>query len=164
MSSTFEFCIPTTGTKVPSEPEWFHEIKYDSFRLCVERNGDRVRLITRGGYDWAKRFPWIAESALQNRYKHFVIDGEAVILGVDGISDFNALHSGKQNDQVQLFAFDVLAMEGDDLRDLPLSMTFPKDSYRFCNEIRQPPPSWKRPRVYGNPPHSAGIEHHFYAY
>jgi ATP-dependent DNA ligase len=81
-----------------------------------------VRLITRGGYDWTKRFPWIVESALKNRQKHFVIDGEAVILGVDGYSDFDALHSGKHNEEVQLCAFDVLAMNGDDLRDLPLSM------------------------------------------
>jgi bifunctional non-homologous end joining protein LigD len=54
--------------------------------------------------------------------KRFVLDGEAVILGVDGISDFNALHSGKNNEEVQLCAFDVLAMDGYDLRDLPLSM------------------------------------------
>jgi bifunctional non-homologous end joining protein LigD len=46
----------------------------------------------------------------------------AVILGVDGITDFNALHSGKHKEEVQLCAFDLLAMEGDDLRDLPLSM------------------------------------------
>jgi bifunctional non-homologous end joining protein LigD len=75
-----------------------------------------------GGYDWTKRFPWIAEAALKNRQKQFVIDGEAVILGVDGYSDFNALHSGKHGEEVQLCAFDVLAMDGDDLRDLPLSM------------------------------------------
>jgi hypothetical protein len=91
----FDFCLPTTGTKVPSSPEWLHEIKYDGYRLRVERNGDRARLITRGGYDWTKRFPWIVEAALKNRQKHFVIDGEAVILGVDGISDFDALHSGR---------------------------------------------------------------------
>jgi bifunctional non-homologous end joining protein LigD len=122
MSSAFEFCIPTTGTKVPSGPEWLHEIKFDGYRLRVERNGDRVRLITKGGFDWTKRFPWIAEAALKNRQQHFVIDGEAVILGVDGYSDFNALHSGKHNDEVQLLAFDVPAMDGDDLRNLPLSM------------------------------------------
>jgi bifunctional non-homologous end joining protein LigD len=58
----------------------------------------------------------------ENRRRQFVIDGEAVILGVDGVSDFNALHSGKQNGEVQLCAFDVLALDGDDLRDLPLSM------------------------------------------
>jgi len=122
MLKAFEFCIPTRGTEVPSSPDWLHEIKFDGYRLRVERNGDRVRLITRGGYDWTKRFPWIAESALKNRQKQFVIDGEAVILGVDGYSDFNALHSGKHNDEVQLCAFDVLAMNRDDLRDLPLSM------------------------------------------
>jgi bifunctional non-homologous end joining protein LigD len=44
------------------------------------------------------------------------------VLGVDGISDLNALHSGKHNDEVQLYAFDILALDGDDLRPLPLSM------------------------------------------
>jgi bifunctional non-homologous end joining protein LigD len=118
----YDFCIPTSGTSVPAGPDWLHEIKFDGYRLRVERNGDRVRLITKGGYDWTKRFPWIAEAALKNRQKNFVIDGEAVILGVDGYSDFNALHSGRHNDEVQFLAFDVLAMHGDDLRDLPLSM------------------------------------------
>jgi len=51
-----------------------------------------------------------------------VIDGEAIIRGIDGYSDFNALYSGKHNDEVELIAFDVLALDGDDLRDLPLSM------------------------------------------
>jgi ATP dependent DNA ligase domain len=89
----FEFCLPATGTKVPASPEWLHEIKFDGYRLRVERNGERVRLMTRGGYDWTKRFPLIVEAALKNLQKHFVIDGEAVILGVDGYSDFKALHS-----------------------------------------------------------------------
>jgi bifunctional non-homologous end joining protein LigD len=117
----FEFCIPTVGKAVPSAPEWFHEIKFDGYRLRVERDGDSVRLITRGGYDWTKRFPWIAEAALKNRRSQFVIDGEAVILGADGVSDFNALHSRKQNHEVQLCAFDVLVMDGEDLRSLHLS-------------------------------------------
>jgi ATP-dependent DNA ligase len=51
-----------------------------------------------------------------------VIDGEAVILGVDRRSDFNALHSGKQNEEVHICAFDVLALGGEDLRARPLSM------------------------------------------
>jgi ATP-dependent DNA ligase len=49
-----------------------------------------VRLITRGGYDWMKRYAWIVEASLENRIKHFVLGGEAVVPGVDGISDFNA--------------------------------------------------------------------------
>src|SRR6516165_7828613 len=122
MLKSFEFCIPIRGTQVPAGPEWYHEIKYDGFRLRVERDGDRVRLITRGGYDWTKRYPWIAEAARKIRQNRFVLDGEAVILGVDGISDFNALHSGKHDDEVQLCAFDILVEGGDDLRKLPLHL------------------------------------------
>jgi bifunctional non-homologous end joining protein LigD len=73
MFKAFEFCLPTTGTKVPAGAEWLHEIKYDGFRLRVERDGDRVRLITRGDYDWTKRYPWIVEAALKNRQKQFVL-------------------------------------------------------------------------------------------
>ncbi|MGV7219038.1 ATP-dependent DNA ligase [Bradyrhizobium sp. UFLA05-112] len=62
------------------------------------------------------------EVARKNRHRHFVIDGEAVILGVDGISDFNALHSRMHDHEVQLYAFDILTMGGDDLRPLPLHM------------------------------------------
>jgi bifunctional non-homologous end joining protein LigD len=122
MLKAFDFCIPTCGTKVPSAPDWLHEVKYDGYRLRVERNGDRVRLITRNGYDWTNRYPWIVEAALKNRQKQFIIDGEAVILGVDGIPDFNALHSRKQDNEVQLYAFDIMALDGEDLRQLPLSL------------------------------------------
>jgi len=119
---SFDFCLPTKSTIVPNGSDWLHEIKYDGYRLRLERDGDRVRLITRGGYNWIDRYPWIFDSALKNRHRQFVIDGEAVVLGVDGISDFNALHFGKQNDEVQLYAFDILALDGDDLRRLPLSL------------------------------------------
>jgi len=64
-----------------------------------------------GGYDWTKRFPWVVEAALKHRQPRFLIDGEAVILGVDGISDFDALHSGRHNEEVQLCAFDILALD-----------------------------------------------------
>jgi ATP-dependent DNA ligase len=117
----YEFSLPTKGDTVPTGPDWIHEIKYDGYRLLVIRDA-RVRLLSRSGLDWTKRFPWIAEAALQNRQTRFVIDGEAVVLGVDGISDFDALHSGEHNHEVQLYAFDILALDGEDLRDMPLSM------------------------------------------
>ena len=106
---------------MPAAPGWFHELKMDGYRLRLERDGAGVRLITKGSYDWTKRFPWIVAAALKNRQRQFVIDGEAVILGVDGRSDFNALHSGRHGAEVQLCAFDVLALGGEDLRALPLS-------------------------------------------
>jgi ATP-dependent DNA ligase len=58
MQLIFDFCLPTKSTSVPDGPDWLQEIKFDGYRLSVERNGDRVRLITKGGYDWTKRFFW----------------------------------------------------------------------------------------------------------
>jgi bifunctional non-homologous end joining protein LigD len=81
-----------------------------------------VRLFTRNGYDWTDRYPLIVESALKNRSGSFVIDGEAVLLGVDGVSDFDGLHTRKHDAEVQLYAFDCLALDGEDLRKLPLSL------------------------------------------
>ena len=61
----FEPCIPTRGTKVPAGPDWFHEIKHDGYRLIVQREGKRVRLLTRNGNDWSDRYPLIVEAALR---------------------------------------------------------------------------------------------------
>ena len=47
------------GTKVPDRPEWLHEIKHDGYRLIVQREGKRVRLLTRNGHDWSGRYPLI---------------------------------------------------------------------------------------------------------
>jgi bifunctional non-homologous end joining protein LigD len=118
----FEPCIPTRATKVPSGPDWIHEIKHDGYRLIVQRQDKRVRLFTRNGHDFTARYPLIVEAALKNRSNSFVIDGEAVLLGVDGVSDFDGLHSRQSDAEVQLYAFDCLALDGDDLRKLPLSM------------------------------------------
>jgi bifunctional non-homologous end joining protein LigD len=122
MPSTYAPCIPITGKAVPARPQWLHEIKYDGYRLILVREDKRVRLLTRNGHDWSDRYPWIVESALKNRFRQFVIDGEAVVLGVDGVADFNALHSRQHDEEVQLYAFDILALDGEDLRSLSLSM------------------------------------------
>ncbi len=83
-------------------------------RLQPDRNreGKRVRLLTRRGYDWSGRYPLIAEAALRLRKMYFVIDGEAVVLGPDGISDFEGLHSGRCNEDDRLYAFDLPADDG----------------------------------------------------
>ena len=120
--SKFEPCIPTKDTKVPDRPEWIHEVKHDGYRLIVQRDGKRVRLFTRNGHDWSGRYPLITEAALRNRNSSFVIDGEAALLGVDGVSDFNGLHSRKHDAEVEFYAFDMLVSDGEDLRKLPLSM------------------------------------------
>jgi hypothetical protein len=83
---------------VPTGSDWLHEIKYDGYRLMVIRKQDRVRLISRGGHDWADRFPLIVAAALKIPEKHFVLDGEVVVLDKEGKSDFDALAS-RQHDR-----------------------------------------------------------------
>jgi bifunctional non-homologous end joining protein LigD len=101
--SPFEPCI-----RVPARLDWLHEIKHDGYRLIVQKDHDRVRLFTRNGFDWSHRYPIIVEAALRDRSKSFVIDGEVVLLGVDGISDFAGLHCRQHDDQFELYAFDIL--------------------------------------------------------
>jgi ATP-dependent DNA ligase len=51
--------IPTKSTSILDGPDWLHEVRYDGYRLWLKRDGSRVRLITRGGYHWTDRYPWI---------------------------------------------------------------------------------------------------------
>jgi bifunctional non-homologous end joining protein LigD len=118
----YAFSLPTKSDKVPAGPDWIHEVKYDGYRMMIIRDQDRVRLISRGGNDWAKQFPLIVAAALKLRRKHFVIDGEVVVLDKDGVSDFEALASHKHDKRAQLYAFDMLASNGEDLRALPLAL------------------------------------------
>jgi ATP-dependent DNA ligase len=75
-----------------------------------------VRIGTRRGYDWTDRFPLIVEAAGRLRATLFVLDGEGVILRPDGVSDFDRLHSRGHDGEVQLLGFDLLELDGTDLR------------------------------------------------
>jgi bifunctional non-homologous end joining protein LigD len=69
-------------------PTGFHEIKHDGYRLIVRRDGPTVRLSTHRGYDWTDRYPAIAVAAAKLRAKSFTPDGEAVVVGHDGVARF----------------------------------------------------------------------------
>ncbi|MHC2578017.1 bifunctional non-homologous end joining protein LigD [Bradyrhizobium diazoefficiens] len=120
MQKRFEYCIPKAAQVVPAGGDWLHEVKYDGYRGRLIRDVQGVKLLSRGGLDWTWRFPWIVEIARKIRANQFVIDGEICVLDVQGTSDFDALHSGRCNEQAQLYAFDLVAHDGDDLRDSPL--------------------------------------------
>jgi bifunctional non-homologous end joining protein LigD len=113
-------CIPTRAVKPPTGPDWVHEIKHDGYRLQVRRDGDAVRLFTRRGYDWSGRYPAIAVTAMLLRARSFTLDGEAVVCGPDGVAIFDALHRRGTVTEAMLYAFDVLELDGEDLRGLPL--------------------------------------------
>jgi len=106
----YELCLVTAGKQVPAGPDWIHEVKHPGERLRAAALQDRDRLDQALPLDRRGRAEEPAEAFR---------DGEAVVLGVP---DFNALHSRKHEDEVQLYAFDVLAVAGDDLRHLPLNL------------------------------------------
>lgn len=115
-------CIPTRGTKVPSGPDWFHEIKHNGYRLIVQREGKRVRLLTRRGYDWSGRYPPHHPSRSQAPQKLFRYwrRGGGLRSGRD--LGFRRLHAGKRNVEARLYAFDLLMDEGVDMRDEALQV------------------------------------------
>ena len=113
-------CQPSKVARPPSGPLWVHEIKHDGYRLMVRRDGSRVRCFTRGGHDWANRFPAIVDAALRIKASSFLIDGEAVIARDDGTPDFHALRNRRRGREVVLHAFDLIGHDGDDLCGLPL--------------------------------------------
>jgi ATP-dependent DNA ligase len=113
-------CIPTRAYKVPTGPDWVHEIKHDGYRLIVRRDGDTVRLFTRRGYNWTGRYPAIAGTAIQLRAISFTLDGEACVCGPDGVAIFDALHRHGTVSEAMMYAFDLLELDGEDLRAMPL--------------------------------------------
>jgi ATP-dependent DNA ligase len=118
----YDFSLPTKSDKVPTGSDWIHEIKYDGYRMMVVRDQDRIRLISRGGYDWADRFPLVVSAALKLEQESFAIDGEVVVLGKEGKSDFDALSSRRHDKRAQLYAFDMLAGDGEDFRPQALTL------------------------------------------
>jgi bifunctional non-homologous end joining protein LigD len=113
-------CIPTRAVKPPAGPDWVHEIKHDGYRLQVRREGDKVRLFTRRGYDWSGRYPAIIVTAMQLRATSFTLDGETCVCGPDGVAIFDALHRHGTVSDAMLYAFDLLELDGQDLRGLAL--------------------------------------------
>jgi bifunctional non-homologous end joining protein LigD len=93
--------------------------KHDGYRLVVRRDGRTVRLYTRNAYDWTVRLPAIAAAAQRIKAKSFTTDGEAVILGPDGLSRFDELRRREAAHSAMLYAFDLIEHDGQDLRDLP---------------------------------------------
>lgn len=108
-----------TASKPPSGANWVHEIKHDGYRLLVRRVGALVQLFTRTGFNWTSRFPAIAPAAQQTRARSFMIDGEAVVLGPDGLSRFDELRRRERAYRVSHYAFDLIEQDGEDLRRRP---------------------------------------------
>jgi len=117
-----EFCIPTAGKAVPSGPDWIHEVKYDGYRMRLERERRPRPAVLEGGHDWTSGIPG-SRRPREDPQEPVHLDGEAVALNVGRrlrLQKRPALP--KYDDEVQLYAFDILTYDGDDLRKLPLHL------------------------------------------
>jgi bifunctional non-homologous end joining protein LigD len=106
-----EPCIPTRVEKPPTGPQWVHEIKHDGYRMQVRREGERVRLFTRRGYDWTDRYPRIIEAATALQASSFLIDGEVVVCGDDGVPSFELLRAKRRGAAAFMWAFDLIGAQ-----------------------------------------------------
>lgn len=113
-------CQPSPVATPPAGRDWFHEIKHDGIRLLVRREGERVRAFTRNGNDWATRYPAIAASAAGLKARSFLIDAEAVVADGAGLASFELLRGRTRHGQAFCWAFDLLELDGQDLRQEPL--------------------------------------------
>jgi len=115
-------CLPSSASQPPSGEEWLHEIKHDGFRVIARKDGASVRLYSRPGNDMTKRFPLIVKGLAQLRLWSCIIDGEAVACGEDGIASFDRIRYRQHDASVFLYAFDLVELNGDDLRRDPLAV------------------------------------------
>jgi bifunctional non-homologous end joining protein LigD len=107
---------PVLASKPPVGPDWVHEIKHDGYRLIVYRDGSLVRLYSRNANDWTTRLPGIAAAAERIKAESFTIDGEAVVIGPDGLSRFEELRRREAAHTAILYAFDLIELDGENLR------------------------------------------------
>jgi bifunctional non-homologous end joining protein LigD len=116
----FDPCLPRPAKQPPAGPGWIHEIKHDGFRIVAHRDAKGVGLMTRNGYDFADRFPLAVAAVATLPVRSCVIDGEAIACDQNGLSVFEMIRWRKHDSAVTLCAFDLLELNGEDLRRAPI--------------------------------------------
>jgi len=113
-------CLPIKTAQLPSGRQWLHEIKHDGFRIIARKNGARVKLYSRPGNDPTYRFPLIVDALARLRSRSCIMDGEAVACDGNGVASFDLIRNHRRNESAFLYAFDLIELNGDDLRLDPL--------------------------------------------
>ena len=119
-SSFIAPCLPRRTDEPPCGPGWIHEIKHDGFRILARREAEHVHLFTRNGYDFTARFPKIAAAVGSLGVRSCVLDGEAIVVDERGLSVFDVLRYRLRDHAAVLCAFDLIELDGEDLRWQPL--------------------------------------------
>jgi bifunctional non-homologous end joining protein LigD len=132
-------CEPVLVRTPPAGPDWLHEVKFDGYRMLSVIDAGNVRIHTRRGLDWTPRMPGIAQALSHLKLRSAVLDGEAIQGGRDGTPDFFALHAAlakRSAPDAILMLFDLLYLDGEDLRESPLT----ERRNMLLSLLRRPPP------------------------
>ena len=119
-------CCPTPRKEPPSGDGWLHEIKHDGYRAQAQLAGGAPRIFTRRGYDWAARMPPIAAAVSGLPIKSVILEGELIAVDAKGQAVFYELPSAvaarptRVTARLIYYAFDLLYLDGYDLRGAPL--------------------------------------------
>ena len=119
-SGFIEPCIPSPVKRAPTSADWVFELKMDGYRLMVRRHEDKVRIYSRRGADFTLRFPRIVEAVRRLKVKSVLLDGEGIVYDQNGMPSFDLIHSKQYDREVSLVAFDLLELDGDEVRRRPL--------------------------------------------
>jgi len=119
-----EPCLPTLKKHVPTGERWVHEIKHDGYRVQGHLIGGVPKLVTRRGHDWTHRMSAIATALADIPANNLVVDGEVIVPDKEGRANFSALEAalgeGGQSHTMLFYLFDVMHLDGFDLRAAPL--------------------------------------------
>jgi bifunctional non-homologous end joining protein LigD len=116
--------LPTILHSVPSGPQWVHEIKHDGFGFICRREGNRISVFSRRGHDWTDRVPRIVDTFARLPATSVTLDGEGVACDPTGVTNFELLRAAlgrPAKREVFLYAFDLLELDGRDIRREPWS-------------------------------------------
>ncbi|MGY3454062.1 non-homologous end-joining DNA ligase [Bradyrhizobium sp. USDA 4353] len=118
-----EPALASAVERVPNGARWIHEIKFDGYRVQVHLRNEEIKVFTRRGYDWTQRFRKIAKDAGDIKAHSAIIDGEVVVPQANGATDFSVLQNELKgrSQKIVLVAFDLLYLDGRDLRHVPLT-------------------------------------------
>jgi len=114
--------LPSLTDQPPEGADWIHEVKHDGYRTILVIERSTARSYTRNGHDWSDRYPGIIMAARKLPCRNAILDSEVIVQDGRGVSDFEALQIALRSKTAHLifYAFDLLHLDGIDLRDKPL--------------------------------------------
>jgi bifunctional non-homologous end joining protein LigD len=114
-SRSWEPCLPRPAKTPPNGSYWIHEVKHD-FRILAQKDGGRVRLMTRHGYDCADQYPLAVAAVSALPARSCVIDNEIIVCNDDELPVYDLLRARTHDHLALLCAFDLIELDGADLR------------------------------------------------